>query len=317
MEISIRNLLPQYDPRGNIEFYKNDEGVPLAVRSGRLWRNTGDFNVAVNINKYGLRDYKDLVNSKKEDIFTVGDSFSFGYGVEENERYSNILEHLSGINVYNISIPAIAIEEYEKLINYAKNSGAPIKKLIIGICMENDFESYGLSKEFIEIYNKNRKRYTSPLFKFRVFLQKSSATYTALTVVIHNTPWLKDLFINWGIIIDTVAYRPIATFEAVREGSNRLESIAAPYDVIVLIIPARYLWLPAEKERQLKERQVHELFVSLMKRRKIPVVDMKEVFESNGNPLNFYFRLDGHWTKEAHIIAANELAKKIKKLRWY
>jgi hypothetical protein len=145
LEFLIRIILPVYDPSGMLEFYQNQDGVPLARENSisRQWRNTGDYNVAVRINQYGFRDSKDLSLSTVNDIFVVGDSFSFGYGVEEDERYSNLLETKLNTPIYNISIPT-DFDGYEKLIAYAQKNGATINHLIIGVTMENDLANYAI-----------------------------------------------------------------------------------------------------------------------------------------------------------------------------
>ena len=117
--------------------------------SKRQWKNTGDYNVEVYSNHLGLRNRKNLKNSDENWIYVVGDSFSFGHGVSEGKRFSNLLETKYKIGeVVNISIPT-DLDGYEKLISYAKINGAQIKHLILGFCMENDFKDYTKKKKKI------------------------------------------------------------------------------------------------------------------------------------------------------------------------
>ena len=51
-----------------------------------------DFDTTVELNNHGLRDNNHDYNSNKYRILVLGDSMTFGYGVENNETYSKILE---------------------------------------------------------------------------------------------------------------------------------------------------------------------------------------------------------------------------------
>ncbi len=125
LEVGIWVFLPKFDPSGAVRFHVNADRVPLgpANETLRQWKNTGDYDVTFRFNGYGLRDEKDLALSTKDDYFVVGDSFSLGWGVEENERYSNRLEPLLSHRVYNVSAPG-GFDSYERLIWYAISKGA-------------------------------------------------------------------------------------------------------------------------------------------------------------------------------------------------
>ncbi len=60
--------------------------------------------------------------STSKDIFVAGDSFSCGFGVEEGERFSNLLENEFATRIYNIAIPE-DIRGYARTLNLLKNTG--------------------------------------------------------------------------------------------------------------------------------------------------------------------------------------------------
>jgi len=131
LELLTSYFLPDYNPSGRFAYYTNDDGIVLGQKNfkGRLWDNSGEFNHEVKINKFGFSDEKDLSLSTAKDIFVVGDSFGFGYGVEENKRFSNILETMFGVKVYNICIPG-DFNDYYKFMEYALKNRATIKKSV-------------------------------------------------------------------------------------------------------------------------------------------------------------------------------------------
>ena len=141
-EFILRWWFPVYDPRGRIAFHC-EHGAYLGqpdTRS-RQWTNTGEFDVEVAINRHGFRDGRDVLDAGPQDILVVGDSFSFGQGVEEGKRYSSLISNMNGSDFYNISIPN-NIDGYINLLKYAQSKGVPTRNVIVGVTMENDLALY-------------------------------------------------------------------------------------------------------------------------------------------------------------------------------
>lgn len=80
----------------NIEFYRRNDIVP-GVTLGqfnstvRQRKNTGDYDVFIDFNKYGLRDTSDVSKAKESSLLIVGDSFTFGLGIETGKRFSDLV----------------------------------------------------------------------------------------------------------------------------------------------------------------------------------------------------------------------------------
>jgi len=47
----------------------------------------------------------------------------------------------------------------------------------------------------------------------------------------------------------------------------------------------------------------------------LKVLDLKPAFESQGDPMNLYYKTDPHWNPRGHAVAARELFKAIKAAR--
>jgi hypothetical protein len=305
--------MPHYDPSGHVNFMINKDGVPVSMKKGsfRQIKNTGDYNVLIKINSLGLREQKLLKTSTAEDYFVVGDSFSFGWGVEEEERFSNILDGLLlNSKVFNISIPT-DLNGYKKLISYAKKNGATINKLIVGVTMENDVQNYysALDNKFESAYPLEGLN----LSWIKYFLRNNSASYFFLTSIIQQNPRLKEFFQKLGLIVDN--FRIVRSLkydsERIKQSAIKLKSISSKVKTLVLLIPSRGLWVGSKKNKKIAD-QLHKSFISEIRKLKIDYIDLRHLMELSGNPMNFHFKFDGHWTKEAHLIAANELAKKIR-----
>src|SRR5688572_29501156 len=156
LELIVRSAFPFFNPKAQILFHVQDGSFLLGpisqqVRQAAL---SGEFDLIIAFNKHGFRDAKDLQDSSERDIVVVGDSFSMGFGVDEDQRYSNLLQAKLGRPVYNFSIPE-DILGYSKLLEYAQNRGAKLRNLIVGVCMENDLRDYRNGKTAFEIWKES------------------------------------------------------------------------------------------------------------------------------------------------------------------
>jgi len=292
----IRLTFPIYDPSGHVAFYYDTDGTPLAVPNfkGRQWKNTGDYNVPVEINGNGFRDHKDLKQSTSSDIFVVGDSFPFGHGVREEKRFSDILQQMINIPVFNISIPG-ELNEYKLLVNYARKHGANIKRLVVSICMENDLLNY-------ETTQTNK----SALHFIKSHLTANMATYNMVSTLIHHNDNLRRLAFSLGFIDNIYGMENNKyDIDILHSSFCQLKKIINGMDAVILIVPSRGLWVGENIEI---ERKVHDAFVALLKRSNLPLVDMRPIFEASGNLLQYHFRQDPHWNELGHAEAAKALA---------
>ena len=265
-------------------------------------KNTGDYDVIAKFNKYGFRDDKDITQIKPQDLLVVGDSYSLGWGVEENKRYSNQLQKLLDKPVYNISI-SNNLEGYKGLIKYSESKGALIKNIILGLCMENDLLDYGnlgqikiKDSSVVNRISYNRtKNYLSNFALFNLF-----------TTFIHSNTSLRNFAVNTGLIIDNIEGIPKNEIndQILRSTLSIIKDLNNKYNLYVLIIPSRGLWVGNNKEA---ENEVHNKFAGLLGENRINFVDLRKSFEEGGSPLGYHFKYDGHWNQKGHQLAAKEI----------
>jgi hypothetical protein len=314
MEAAIRMLFPIYDPSGQVEFVKGTNSRPPLGELTTELRQTklaGDYDVSVSFNEYGLRDRHNLAMGTAADMYVVGDSFSFGWGVEASERYSNALETLSGRRTFNVAIPG-DFDAYHRLLSYAESLGADVKNIIIGVCMENDLHLYDDPAYLI-----SSDQITTPaitginLHTLKEYLTTRSAIYKLVASSIHQSNMLKQLAINLGLIVEINNSIPAGTIndDRIFASVRKLKQISTSYNATVLIIPSRALWTGKQIEAADK---AHTSFVTALKAAKFKVIDMRPIFETHGNPMKFHFMNDGHWTPKAHALAASALYESIK-----
>lgn len=316
MEWTIRRLFPYYRPGTQIPFQLTTNGVPLgpAMQTVRQSTPKGDFDSFVRFNQYGFRDGKDLREAKEVDWFALGDSYTLGWGVEEEERFANRLEQAFKTNgipsrVFNIAIPENIIG-YQRLLNYAESRGAKVGHLIVGLCMENDLRDYtdGMSD-----WDPMRKPVSAVSTKesARRWLKSHSALYIASSFALQRLSLARGLLERAGVArdIDALTGNNEWSETVLKSSRNELVKLVAGRDALILIIPSRHLW---HGPRQETERRVHESFVSLLREAGLQVLDIKNAIESEGDPMSCYFKTDSHWNARGHDVAARELFRAIR-----
>lgn len=299
LEFLVTLWFPGFNPAGKMTFYQTAEGFSLGPKNSTLrhWSSFGEFDVSVSINKYGFRDQKDLGKSKAEDIFMVGDSFSFGWGVEENQRFSNLLEVRLGVPVYNISIPG-DFYDYGELINYAQKNGAPIKNLIIGVCMENDLVDYSAGP-----YDRYESSRLTEFEKIKKYLNMKSTAYNLIAYLSHQRNLLENGLKKIGVLDDLLVELSKHKYnDKILTGSaKKLLELAEPFDTRIIIIPSRTLWIGNnQKDAQL----IHDEFLKKLRTSGARVLNLRPYFEEGGKPLQYFFKKDGHWNEKGHLKAA-------------
>lgn len=299
MEGLTRLFFPAFDPSGRFEF-RHKAGPLWLGQPGvaqRQVKNTGDYDVAVRINRHGLRDTRDIAEATAGDLVVVGDSFAWGWGVEAEERFSDRLQTLTGRRTFNLTTPT-NIAGYEALLDYAKSLGAKIGQVVMAVCLENDLGVYGTADELAD----------DPAAGWKEWLAERSAAYLLLTTVVHQTPWLNALAVRAGVIIPNLEgiskndHEP----EAIESSAEKLQELSKRYRLLVVLIPSRALWVG---ENRAVEDRVHKDLVTALVKRGVAVLDLRPLFEKGGAPLSYHFANDGHWIAGGHALAAEAIAK--------
>ena len=76
----------------------------------------------------------------------IGDSMTFGWGVEHAEMYSRVLENLLGRPVYNLASPGTDICGYQSMVARMPQSAKP-RAVVVGLILENDVREYDCQAE--------------------------------------------------------------------------------------------------------------------------------------------------------------------------
>ncbi len=311
LEGLARWFFPAYNPIGRFIVRLDEKGRPFGLKNFKVrqWSSAGDYNVSISLNKYGFRDRKDLTQASSKDYFVVGNSFPFGWGVPEEKRFSNLLEPLLGVGVYNISYPGAGLNDLDLFVNYAEKNGAKIKRLIICVFMEYNIVYY--SRHWLTPFTTGQDGPEGIPNRIRYFFWNHSTLFNVMAYMYHSNPLLIHfgLASNAGHEKESLTFKRTYSLPQIISTVQRVKEIARGYDATVLIIPSRFLWIGSNCE---VENRIHREFLHRLQEEHFSVVDPRPYFEKIGNPLKAYFNHDGHWNKLGQRLAAQAIADQIK-----
>ncbi len=302
-ELAVRAALPQFSPAGALAFVDDPAtglGLGPPLTTARLYKNSGDYDVEVRFNRHGLRDARDIATAGPDDLIVVGDSFAFGWGVPEPERFSAVLERLTGQPVFTLATPT-DLDGYRALLALGRARGARIRHLILAVCMENDLVPIDADGAA----GGGPERAAGPLTGIKAWLTRHSALYVTASAAVHSMPAGAALARRLGLLAGPLGQNLPPAPEAVAAAVQTTAALVAPYEATVLIIPSRGLWLEGDRAAW---AEAHDRFVAGLVAAGVAVVDLRRSWEDGGAPLAYSFPHDGHWNVRGHARAAEALA---------
>ena len=291
-------------------------GLHLATPGAisRQKKNTGDFDVAVRINRHGLRDDKDVSQATGDDIIVIGNSFAWGWGVESARRFSDLVQARTGTRVFNVTTPG-DLETDFRLLQYARELGAhPPRLVIVALGMENDIRLYNTGRGRPEALAPESPTGWGWLADQRRalsrWLAERSAAYVLAVTAIHRTPWLQALAVQAGFIVPNLdgMSKNVYSPEKIDASVRKLQEIAQGQKMLVVLIASRGLWVGPNAA---VEDLVHRSLASALDDRGFDVLDLRALFEAGGAPLQYHFANDGHWKERGHAVAAQAIAARL------
>lgn len=140
-EVALRliGVEPLYVSPERDRFWKYDPLLGWAHEPGQEGIfETPQFRTVVRINENGLRDRQHSYERQNDGkrILVLGDSFAWGYGLEESERFSQLLEKSLDVEVINAGVSGYSTDQ--ELLWY-KNEGVKYDTdLVILVLAGND-----------------------------------------------------------------------------------------------------------------------------------------------------------------------------------
>jgi lysophospholipase L1-like esterase len=141
-----------FGPTTNPRYVVRDERLGWRYQSNALVRHaTAEFDVAIRINAAGFRDATPATAADRP-IVMLGDSLTFGWGVEERDAFPALLEQATGIPVANLGVSGYGTDQ--ELLLFAQAGAALAPRAVVLVVCANDVEEvsrrsmYGRAKPF-------------------------------------------------------------------------------------------------------------------------------------------------------------------------
>ncbi len=307
-------------------------------------------SVIVETNKYGFRDKDYSMNEIDNTDFLIlglGDSFTFGAYVEENETFLNILEEeLNKQNVNSIVVNAGLggygiIQEHRVAKKYV-----PIFKpdiVVLNYFIGNDIRddhNFNKSDEWFLVdgylvasesrrnifYKINKNLNHLYIYKYiKRILSGNPIAYKIVGLIRKN----KRLTIDYDQF--TKEYSPemnedwLRTRNELEQLNNYLKSKNIIF--VIVIIPSQpqinedvQKLVALSSNMELDDfdfRKVNKLLEEFCNENDIILIDTTSFMEED--PVRYYFKLDGHWNREGHKLAGkiifNQIINKIQNVK--
>jgi len=293
-----------------------------------------DYDVAYNINRDGFRGID--TQAKEGGFSVVGDSFSFGLGVNDDETFVALLNESHHDKFYNYSVPGYSTDQQLLLVNRHRNEMAQHVLLIVylGNDIFDNMRSYPLQadhgKPFFKLIDDMLSLQNTP-----VPLQVKPAEVKAesiSSIVLGDdakrnnlSAWLADFEISRriGLFHDDVFLSDDsmqARFQESLQLFNRL--VIEIKDITdknggqlsIVLLPGRsYVEQPGSLSAQFQEYFRKNIMSSLTTRSSIEVLDLAVHLRGlNVDGVNdLYYPNEGHLTPLGHRYVADYLAEQI------
>jgi hypothetical protein len=283
---------------------------------GYFAQNNGDFRIHLKINDDGLRN-PESASAADGQIWVVGDSMAFGWGVEREETYAEQTEAALGTPVYSVASPGANVCGYQRLVARMPGNIKP-HAVVLGLILENDLAEYDCATESTEkvINASDLAGSFFSLSDFKQMLAKYSALYNFFAVSLKRIDVINELLIRTGLVNRSHQMRmavPDNRIEPmVAETTREIQSLRAQLPpetpFVVLVAPTRF-----EMRDQVEGRT--KLRVSMhnsLHAAGIETLDPFDAFMKHGYE-NVHFAHDGHWKVDGHRIASDLIADWMKR----
>ena len=287
---------------------------------GYFSQNNGDFRVRLQLNEFGHRN-PEKVAAADGQIWVIGDSMTFGWGVEREEMYSEVLENRIGHPSYNLASPGTDICGYQAMVARMPKNIKP-RSVVVGLILENDLRIYDCKAEALAAAAQPQEPDNSDtalsFYAFKQFATQNFALYNFLAVSLKRVAIVQDLLVRLGIVsrphivtaeIDPNAFAVLA--DSAGAEMERLRSMfPAGTPFLVLIVANRFeIRDNAPTNRDLRLAVKNEL-----RRRGIATGDPFEAFRDAGFAPT-HFKHDGHWSARGHLIAGKAVAESLRAIQ--
>ena len=194
-------------------YYQKDETLGWLPRKNvhGVHNQSGSFSTTFQTNSRGLRD-RDYPPTKSKNfrrIIVLGDSFTWGWGVGDQEIYTEVLEsRLKNAEVINLGVTAFGIpQEFRYLQQEGMQYDPDI--VLLALCL-NDIETPATTTQNTEQTTKSQENQDENSFaKLKRYLSSHSSLFTFIMGRINANKSLVNWLVQVGVKGDLAGYEKL------------------------------------------------------------------------------------------------------------
>ncbi len=315
-EVASRLVLPQWAPirEERVKFWAYDPVLGWAHRPNQRGRFTHpDFSVEVVINSQGMRgrEYSAQRTGKRR-MLVLGDSFGWGFGVEQDQRFSEILGRAHpDWEIINASVSGYGTDQEYLLL---KDRGLKLEPdVVLLLFCGNDFEEnlhgerYWHFKPYFVIDGGELSLRNVPVPRATV-KQRLERFFLGRTYL---GPRIYFAWVHAGRMLRRLSTPPPAMLDQELADSERARSVTRG-----LITKMNELCATHGCRFLVASTALDSLQASMLQEivggQGIPYLPLDPFFEHPTTKLTFAH--DGHWNARGHEVAANALDAFLRKI---
>jgi lysophospholipase L1-like esterase len=326
-EVFLRLFAPQIvELRINYEWQTEDKVLPYVPKPSYTGRMVlkDQFDVGMNINSAGFRGKEDISLKKdlrEKRIAFIGDSFTFGWGVEDEEVYPYLVGKgidkaypEEKITILNAAVYGYDIVQYMEVFGRILDYSPDV--IFLGFCLENDFNITPLKTEILPVERiKIEKR--DAAYHIREFINHLHLVTMVRDRLYITFPKIRNLMLSLGINnkrdIFLEQYTP-----ALKRSLSQTEMILVDMfetakkrgiEFIVILIPLKEQIYCREEINNFEGYDIdspNKVLGEILERNDIKYMDIlpSMLSKSIATDKRLYFDVDPHWTRYGHAVAA-------------
>jgi len=295
--------------------------VPIGRPGFDGWfsQNNGDFRSHIHVNAAGLRD-DDPIAVADGRLWEVGDSFTFGWGVANDESFGAVAAARLGWPWYSVASPGTDVCGYRTLVARMPKEAKP-RAVVLGLTIENDLMEYDCAARTaaasVPPVAEEQSFRLPPLIYFKHGLTGLSALYNFVAVSAKQVSSLESLLVGLHLLAPPAVEqrqfpddRTAAVLDSTVAEIGRLKAeLPAGTPFVVLLIPGRRDLMTGD----LYYRSLREGLASRLADKAIAVADPYARFLPEGAN-RIHFAHDGHWSALGHRLAGEVVAQRLAEL---
>lgn len=307
---------PLYVSPERDRYWKYDELLGWAHQPGQEGIfETPQFRTDVRINERGLRDRSHSYDRQDatQRILVLGDSFAWGYGVEESERFSQLLEKSLDVEVINAGVSGYSTDQ--ELLWY-ENEGIKYETdLVILIVTGND------------VGDNDRQLVNNIYYKPKFVLQDGklvavgypvpkTSSQGRLVYSLSQRSALAYFLAQRYFDLRSLYAKMRSNSEQIGAAQPGVKASREPFTLTLAILDemrklaesknAKFMIVSNDRWWNLTSEDTYEDFVAALQREGFLVLDVEAMPGFNRDAM--LIPDDGHWNTQGHRFVAEQIA---------